>query len=141
MKLNKTLMLAALVAASMFATDVAVHAQDATNTPAAGARPPGGRARLTFESVATQLDLSEDQKAKVRPIFADMQQKRTEVFKDASLQPADKRAKQKEIMDDTTSKLKDILTPEQFAKWQKLLPTGRRPAGGAGGGTNNPPQN
>ena len=37
----------------------------------------------------------------------------------------------KTIREDMTAKMKEILTADQFAKWQKMMP-GRRPGGGAG---------
>ncbi len=129
------MMIAALVAGTVFAADYAVRAQDSTNTPSAGARPPGGpsiRGRTGFDNIATQLALSEDQKPKVKPIVQEMTQNLADLRKDTSVAGADRRAKQKEIRDAATTKLKDILTPEQLDKWQKLMQGTRRPAGGAG---------
>jgi Spy/CpxP family protein refolding chaperone len=145
MKLNKTLMIAALVAGSVFAADVAVRAQDATNTPPAGARPPGARSRPNFDNMAAQLALTDDQKTKAKPVIEEMQKKQAEVRNDSSLtDPTERRAKNKEIRDAATAKLKDILTPEQLAKWEKMGQGQRRPAGGAGApppaGGNKPPQ-
>src|ERR1022692_2697995 len=123
MKLNKTLMIAALIAGSMFAADVAVRAQDATNTPPAGAPPgPGARGRMNFDNIATQLALTDDQKPKVKPVIEEMMQKNADLRKDTSVQGADRRAKMKEIRDAATAKLKDILTPEQLDKWTKMGP-------------------
>jgi Spy/CpxP family protein refolding chaperone len=147
MKLNKTLMMAALIAGSVFAADVAVRAQNATNTPPAGANRPGGpaaRGRMNFDSIATRLALTDDQKTKAKPVFEEMMQKTRDVRQDTSLQPADRRAKMKEIRDAATAKLKDILTAEQLDKWQKMGQGNRRPPGGAGApppaGDAKPPQ-
>ena len=130
MKLNKTLMIAALIAGGMFAA-AAVQAQDNTNTPPAGARPggPGARQRMNFDFVATQLALTDDQKTKAKPVFDDMQQKMTELRKDTTVEAADRRTKMKEIRDNANTKLKDIFTPEQFEKWQKMQQGNRRGAG------------
>jgi len=136
MKLNKTLMIAALVAGSVFAADVAVRAQDATtNKPAAGVPPggPGARGRMNFDAIATQLALTDEQKTKAKPVFEEMQQKMREARQDTTItDPTERRAKNKEIRDAATAKLKDILTPEQLAKWEKLGQGQRRPQGGAG---------
>ena len=134
MKLNKTLMIAALIAGSVFAADVAVRAQDATNTPPAGARPPGARSRPNFDNVAAQLALTDDQKTKAKPIFEEMQKKQAELRNgpNSITDPTERRAKNKEIRDAATAKLKDILTPEQLAKWEKMGQGQRRPQGGAG---------
>ena len=132
-------MIAALIAGSVFAADVAVRAQDATNTPPAGA-PPGGRGargQMGFDSIATQLALTDDQKAKAKPVFDEMMQKNRDLRADTSItEPADRRAKMKDIRDAATAKLKDILTPEQFDKWTKMMARGnRRPPGGGAGMT------
>jgi Spy/CpxP family protein refolding chaperone len=131
MKLNKTLMIAALVAGSVLAADYTVRAQDSTNTPPAGARPPsapGARGgRMNFDSIAKQLNLTDDQKEKAKPIFQDMTQKFADLRQDSTLSPADRRAKMKEIRDGVDSKFKEIFTPEQYDKWTKMTQGNRRP--------------
>jgi hypothetical protein len=82
--------------------------------------------------IATQLALTDDQKAKAKPIFDEMSQKMADLRKDTTVQGQDRRAKAKEIRDDATTKLKDVLTPEQFAKWEKMAQGNRRPPGGPG---------
>src|ERR1039458_4323232 len=118
MKLNKTLMIAALIAGSVFAADVAVRAQDPTNNPAAGAPPggPGARGRMNFDNIATQLALTDEQKTKVKPIFDEMMQKQRDLRQDTAVtDPTERRAKMKEIRDAATAKLKEIpLTQEQL---------------------------
>lgn len=139
MKLNKTMMIAALIAGSVFAADVAVRAQDSTNTPPAGARPPGApgaRGRMNLDYIATQLALTDDQKTKAKPVLEEMQKKMRDLRQDTSLAQADRRAKIKEIRDTATTKLKEIFTPEQFDKWQKIGQGGPRRQGGG----NKPPQ-
>jgi Spy/CpxP family protein refolding chaperone len=120
MKLNKALLIAALAAGSLFASGIPSQAQDNTNTPPAGAPPGGMRARPSFDMLAKQLDLTDDQKPKVKAILDDQQQKMRDLRQDTSVAQADKRAKAKEIREATTAKLKDILTADQFAKWQKV---------------------
>jgi periplasmic protein CpxP/Spy len=146
MKLNKTLMIAALVAGSVFAADFAVRAQDATNTPPAGGRPPGGpgaRGRMNFDNIATQLALTDEQKTNAKPVFEEMMQKNAALRQDTTItDPTDRRAKMKEIRDDANTKLKAILTDEQYAKWTKMGQGNRRPPGGGAGGPpagGNPP--
>ncbi len=132
MKLHKTLTLAALVAGSLLAADLTVRAQESTNTPSATSQPPGApekkgnaRGRMSFDIVSNQLQLSEDQKPKVRPILQDMAKQLAALRGDTSLTQADRRAKTAEIRNDATAKLKEILTPEQLAQWQKLAPARR----------------
>jgi len=144
MKLNKTIMLVTLVAGGLLG-GLPLHAQDASNTPAA--TPPMRRPAMSLQSLAKQLDLTDDQKTKVKPILEDMQKQIADLRKDTSLSPEDRRAKMKDIRTSVGTQLKDILTPEQYAKWQKMGAGNRRPpGGGAPGGatppaTTTPPQN
>jgi Spy/CpxP family protein refolding chaperone len=127
MKLNKTLMLAALLAAGVLAGSSASQAQDAS-TNSMPAPPPGAPMRHnSFEMISRQLALTDDQKPKVEPIWDDMQKQMHDLRTDNTIAPTDKRAKMKDIRDATGAKLKDILTPDQFAKWQKIGPGNRRP--------------
>jgi Spy/CpxP family protein refolding chaperone len=140
MKLNKTLAIIAIAATGLFAGN-ALQAQDApkdkpADAPAGGPGGPGGMRRppLSADALAKQLDLTDDQKTKIKPILEEMQKKMADFRKDAaSLAPEDRRAKMKEIRDGVTAKLKEILTAEQLAKWEKMGPGNRRPPGGAGG--------
>ena len=124
MKLIKPLCLAALVAGGLFACNIALLAQDSTNTPPAGPRPGGTmRGRMTIDRIAAQLKLTDDQKAKVAPIIEAQNKKMADLRNDpdfSSLSREDKMAKMKAIHDDTTAQLKPILTDDQFAQWQKM---------------------
>jgi periplasmic protein CpxP/Spy len=147
MKANKTILIAVLAAGSLLVWSPALRAGD-TNTPPstppagappAGQRPPGMRGTITLDQLAQQLNLTDDQKAKVKPILEARDQKVRELRGDTSLTPEDRRAKMKALRDDMTTQMKAILTPEQFDKWQKLPPAGMRDrrAGPPPGG--NPP--
>jgi hypothetical protein len=46
---------------------------------------------------------------------------------DTNLTMTEKHEKMKDIRAATTAKLKDILTPDQLAMWQKMGPGNRRP--------------
>jgi protein CpxP len=133
MKLSKTMFLAALTAAGLFAAGPAFAQDAATNAPAAGAStnapPRGTRGRM---DIAKMLDLTDDQKAKVQPIMDAQREKMRAVMQDDSLSQDDKRTKMKAIRDDTTAQLKPILTPEQLQKWQAAQTRMRRmsPPGG-----------
>ena len=145
-------MIAALIAGGLCAASLAVRAQDTSTPPTAPAQatapapatapdqatpaapptapahPPGAPVmRNRFEMIAQRLALSDDQKAKAKPVFEDVAQKQAAVRADTSLDPVAKRAKIKEIQADANNQLKEILTPEQFDKWQKMQPM-RRPA-------------
>jgi Spy/CpxP family protein refolding chaperone len=137
MKSMKTMFVAVLVAGSLIAGGSALLAQDAPNPPPAGG-PPGGGMRggrgPSIELLTTNLVLTEAQIPKVKAVLDDQQKKMTDMRADASVAPADRGAKMQEIRTATTAKMKEILTPEQFAKYEKLPVAGGRRGGGGGPG-------
>ena len=147
MKVTKPMIIAALVVGNLFAWSLALRADDSTNTPPA-APPPGAppadnhgygtRGRPDF---AKELNLTDDQKPKVKAIMDAQMQKMHDLREDDSLSQDDKRTKMKAIHDDTATQLKTILTADQFAKWQKLSQRGmhRPPPGGGDNGAGAPP--
>lgn len=120
----------------------ALRAQDSTNTPPAGGPPAGGpppgggmRGRgPSIEQLTTNLSLTADQIPKVKAVLDEQRQKMGELFQDQDLSQDDRRAKMKEIRDGVMAKMKDILTPDQFEKWQKMSQRMRRPGGPSGPG-------
>ena len=125
MKMTKTFAIVTLVAGSLLAGSLALQAEDAPKTPAAGG---GAHARPNLDQVTKDLGLTDDQKAKVK---AALEEQQTAM---KALAPEDRRtAKGKEIREAFTAKLKTILTPEQFEKWQKNRPQGGKPGAGGGG--------
>jgi Spy/CpxP family protein refolding chaperone len=128
MKLNKTVTLAALVVGGFFTVGAMVQAQDSTNLPPAVA--PGGLHQRgpNFDGVAKQLNLTDDQKPKVKAILEDQQKKAQALGADKTLSIKDKLAQRKELHDATGAQLKEILTADQYAKWEKLGQLRRRPA-------------
>jgi periplasmic protein CpxP/Spy len=140
MKLRKTMFLAALAAAGLFAVGPA-SAQDATtNAPAAGATtnaPPTPHMRRGPD-IAKLLNLTDDQKAQVMPIIDAQRAKSRAIMQDDSLSTDDKRAKIKAIRDETNAQLKTILTADQYAKWQQSQARMRRMAPPPGNDANSP---
>jgi periplasmic protein CpxP/Spy len=143
MKVSKTMIIAALVAGNLLAWNVAVRAAD-TNTPPAkpapggppqGQRPGGGMMRggPNLDQMAQQLNLTDDQKAKVKTILENRDKKMAEFRGDNSASQEDRRAKMQALREETSTQMKAVLTPEQFEKWQQMSPRGRRQGGPAGG--------
>jgi len=99
----------------------------ATPAPAVQAKPvpparPAPRDRTDF--LAAYLQLTDDQKTKVRPIFAEESKKIAEMRKETSLPDDQRRAKYAELRDSTNAKLKAVLTE---AQWEKYSKRGQRP--------------
>lgn len=130
MKINKTIM-AVIAAAGVLTVCPAVHAQDATtNTPPAQTAPRARRGGPTLESIDKAVTLTDDQKPKVKSALEDMS-KVAEDNKDADQDT--RRAKMRTAREDFNKKMKEILTPDQYTKFE-AMPRGNRRGGGGGGG-------
>ena len=130
MKLNKTTLIAALALGSLLTMGTAVNAQTATNAPATAApagTPPARRMGSPIELYTRLLSLTDDQKPKVQAILDDQRKQLSDLRKDTSLSTQDRHAKLIALHDGVTAKMKEILTAEQFAKYQKMPQAGRRP--------------
>ncbi len=69
-----------------------------------------------------QLNLTADQKAKVKSLLKDESAQLKAVKKDHSLSKDDKNAKTKEIQDNTLKQARSLLTPDQLAKFDQAPP-------------------
>jgi len=150
MKFTKPLIITALVAGNLLAWNLVLHAQDATNNPPSALRtggpPPGGprgmRGTPNLEQLTTALNLTDDQKAKIKPILDAQRQKMTDLRADTTLSQEDRRTKMQAIRQEMSDQMKVILTPEQFTKWQQVPQRPRRngpPPGGPNAGSTNAP--
>ena len=140
MKLNKNIVLAALFAAALQLGSANVRAQ-VTSTPSLEKPAPGvGGPRMhgpNLDNIAKLLELTDDQKAKIKAAFEAQQQKLRALMTDQTLSKEDRRAQSKQLREDLNTQLKGILTDEQLAKWQKMMahhrpgqppPTGSAPS-------------
>jgi len=75
---------------------------------------------LDISKLEAEVGLTEEQKTKVAALLAEMKEKRSAVRKDASLSPEDQKAKTKAVNDEVYGKIKAVMTPEQYVKWEKL---------------------
>lgn len=101
-------MVAALAAPTVPAKSQAAPA------PQAAAGEMGMKDKL--QAAVESLNLTDDQKAKVKDIFAEAKSKREAVWNDASLTEDQKKAKMKELHAGTKAKVMEVLTPEQQAE-------------------------
>jgi periplasmic protein CpxP/Spy len=95
------------------------QARPAVPAHQAAARDGGTHDRL--QAAVESLNLTDDQKPKVKDIFADAQTKRQAVFSDSSLTQDQKREKMKELHAATMSKLNEVLTPDQQTELKNKL--------------------
>jgi len=73
-----------------------------------------------LKMLTEKLNLTEDQQAKLKPIIEDQSKQMKAIHDDASLAPADRQAKMREVHDSSIEKINAILTPEQQTKWKQM---------------------
>lgn len=78
------------------------------------------RVQEFLQRVATELNLTDDQKAKIKPILQDEYKQLTAVHEDASMSSDQKMTKAKEIHATAKSQIQAILTPEQQQKFAQM---------------------
>lgn len=118
----KKLLITAIVngalAMGLAAASVPARAQD-QDTQQAGVRQMPS-ADDVVQRLGEKLNLSEDQKAQIKPIIADRQQKMQALRSDTSLRRGQKARQMKGIFEDSDKKIKAILTPDQQKQYADL---------------------
>lgn len=67
-----------------------------------------------------QLNLTDDQRAKIQPILKSSRQQAQAVRNDTTLTPEQKQAKMRDIHQGAMSQMNSLLTPEQQQQWQEM---------------------
>jgi len=131
MKISKISM-AIIATAAVMAVSPAVFAQADTNKPAGETQPPraGGRGgmQLTVESIDKAVTLTDAEKPKVKEAVEEFNKAIQEA---RSADQQDRRTKMGEAREAFNKKMKEILTPEQYTKFE-AMPRGGRNRGGGG---------
>ncbi len=109
---------AVLIAAAVCVPVLA--AQDNMGQGAMGAAGNMSEAAAKLEKMSAALQLTPAQKEQVRPILMQEAPKVKAIKSDTSLGPMQKAMKMRQIADATDAKLKPILNPEQYEKWQQM---------------------
>lgn len=129
MKIHKISLLAALAAGALFALTPTLRAEDKPAKPEGSERPEGGPRGGPrgdqLKKMAAELNLTEAQKTQLQEAFK-AQRESMQGLKDAA--PEERRAAMKEAREQMAAKFKEILTPEQYTKWEKIREE-NRPAG------------
>jgi periplasmic protein CpxP/Spy len=81
---------------------------------------PRGTPQQRLEHLSTQLNLTDDQKAKIKPILEDEDAKMKALWQDTSTQPEDKRGKFMAIHQTSNDQIKSVLTDEQQKKFADM---------------------
>jgi Spy/CpxP family protein refolding chaperone len=73
-----------------------------------------------LQMLSEKLNLTDDQKAKIKPILQDQMQQMKTVREDSSLSEEQKRAKMKSVHESLHDQINAVLTPEQQAKFKQM---------------------
>jgi len=111
-----SLFAAAALAVALFASPVlAQQAQAPAAAPAGGSE---GAKKL--QAISQQLNLTPAQKLKLVPILEQEAPKLKAVKENTSLPPREKLQQIRAIHEESDPKIKAILTPDQYTKWQQM---------------------
>jgi periplasmic protein CpxP/Spy len=73
-----------------------------------------------LQHISTELNLTDDQKAKIKPLLQEEVSQLKTLRSDTSLSPDQRQAKAKEIHQTYSSQIQAVLTPEQQKKWAEM---------------------
>ncbi len=117
-----------------------VRAQDATSATTASqsakhARSEGGkngRAEVELAELSTNLNLTDEQKAKIKPLLEDEHTKIHAVREAKTGSADDQKAKTRVIREDANAQIRAVLTPEQQTKFDGMSKKGHKKTGSQG---------
>lgn len=92
------------------------------------------RAAMRLERMSQHLNLTEDQKTRLAPIFQNEAQQARAIRQDTSLTPEQRQAKMKELRRSTRAQIEPILTAEQKDKMANFAQREKAMRGGKGMG-------
>ena len=121
MKITKSTLAAALMLAGLAILQSPALAQDKPDAakPERPRRERPGLAGDRLERMSKELNLSEEQKGKLKTIFEQQAAKTKAMREDTSLTPEQRREKGRAIREEFNGKIKEVLTKEQNEKYQK----------------------
>jgi periplasmic protein CpxP/Spy len=73
-----------------------------------------------LDHMSRMLNLTDDQKAKIKPILEDSTKQMQQLRQDTSLSEQDRHAKMRSIKENTHTQIRQVLTPEQQAKMDEM---------------------
>jgi periplasmic protein CpxP/Spy len=113
MKLAKLSVIAAMVLGGLVACSIATAQEAGKDAQKKGKG--GFSPEQRLERMSTQLNLTDAQKPKVKAVLDDTAKKMQD------LAPDERREKGRKIREEETKKLKEILTPDQFKKYEETM--------------------
>jgi Spy/CpxP family protein refolding chaperone len=73
-----------------------------------------------LQMMTKQLNLSEDQQEKIKPILQEQHSKMEQLQQNSSTSQEDRRSQMKQMHEDTVSRIKEVLNDDQKAKFDKM---------------------
>lgn len=127
------------VALAQYSQATNTEGQNSTSNDAAAHK---AQMQKHLEWLGQQLNLTDDQKEKLKPILQDQHKQMKAVRDDTSLTQDQKHEKMKQIHESTHTQIQAILTPEQQEKFKQLKEEGmeQRKEGAKGEGESKQPQ-
>jgi Spy/CpxP family protein refolding chaperone len=117
MKMTKQTVLALVAVTGALCWPSAAQAATQASSPLGGARAAQWRERM--QDAAKDLNLTDEQKARLKDTYQPQMEKLREIWRDQSLTREQKMEKLKALRSEAEPKLKDLLTAEQLEKWQQ----------------------
>jgi Spy/CpxP family protein refolding chaperone len=74
-----------------------------------------------LQEALNELNLNDDQKAKLKDVFSDAKSERDAIMNDTSLSTDRRKEKMKSLHHDTMSKVNEVLTPDQRTQLKEKL--------------------
>ncbi len=110
-----------LSSAAVYALAGEPKASDSAVKPKPAAVQPVDPTRETLKNMTAELKLSEDQQKSVQKVLEANDEKAKELLANKKLTPAELGTKGREARAESDKQLKQILTAEQYQKWQKVV--------------------
>jgi len=118
--MSKISLIAAMALGGLVACSTLVNAQDGTNAP----EKKGGKGMRSpdqmLERYTEQLSLTDEQKPKVKAVLEDTQKKMQEAMSGGGGDRTQMREKMQPVMEAQNKKMKEILTADQYKKYQEM---------------------
>jgi Spy/CpxP family protein refolding chaperone len=125
MSSNIGLKIKLMIVASMLLFGGLAYSQaghEAQQPGAASQATPSNEVQDALNRLGTELNLTEEQKGKIKPIFQEELSQLVSLRNDTSMTTDVKQTKAKAIHESASSQISAILTPEQQQKWEKMKP-------------------
>jgi protein CpxP len=118
--MSKLSLIAAMALGGLVVCSTLATAQNASSTP----EKKGGKRGISIDQVmeryTEQLSLTDEQKPKVKAVLEDTMKKRREIMKESGQDRQQMREKMQPVTEAQKKKMKEILTPDQFKKYQEM---------------------